>query len=58
MNFQKWDYLRNDRCRRGNDTPLYAASVVLTVLVGELYECECLRKTGRGWKVKNEMARR
>ena len=37
---------------------LYAASKVVAVLVGELYEWDCLRKTGRGWKVKSEMARR
>ena len=38
LNFQKWDCLRNDRCRRGNDTHPYEASEVLAVFVGELYE--------------------
>jgi len=28
------------------------------LLVRELQKRECLRKTGRGWKVKNKMARR
>jgi len=58
LNFQKWECLRNDKCRRGTATPPYAASEVAVVHVGELYEWECLRKTGRGRKLKNEMARR
>ena len=33
------------RCRRGTATPLYAASEVVAVFVGELNEWECLRKT-------------
>jgi hypothetical protein len=32
----------------------YAESEVVAVLVGELYEWECLRKTGRGWKVEKQ----
>ena len=36
----------------------YAAGEVVAVLVCELYVWECLRKTGLGWKLKNEMARR
>jgi hypothetical protein len=58
LNFQKWECLRNDKCRRGTATPPYATSEVVAVLVGELYEWECLRKTTLCWKVKKEMARR
>ena len=42
----------------GGPPPPYAASEVEAGLVGELHKWECLRKTGRGWKVKNKMARR
>jgi len=28
------------------------------VSVAVMHKWECLRKTGRGWKVKNKMARR
>ena len=51
LNFQKWKCLRNDKKTGDLEAP-YAASEVVSVLVGELHEGECLRKTGGCWKVK------